>query len=529
MNAIAFRLTLEQPMLATSLQGDPNSGVSFDYIPGSALRGALLARFLRAHHISASAALEHADCRRIFFSGQVRFLNAYLLSSDDIRSLPTPRVLSMQKHGDLDATPDLFNTSYHLWISAKRQEVELELRDRLVPLHAPFCVVGEQISVLRPKRRVAVHMQRNPRYGRALAGDGTVFQYDALAEGQAFGGAIIVDSEADLPMLMQLLEETNLCWLGRSRSAGYGKVRLDDIRHEPGWREIGAGAVPDLEPDSQHQIVFLSDTLLHADTGEYSTTLEDASLSRYLGFAVSIVDAHTHTASTTLGGFNRTWKMPLVQEYALAAGSVVSFTTSKAIDAARLADIEAQGIGDRRAEGFGRITFNWLTALRYTAAPADRTAPRSFSAASLPPAAEALARRMARQLLDADVDRAIATFVDAKLATAQRMPENSQLGRLRVIVRRALPRGDIALVREQFADFKAAAMSQFERARFDGTVFRTWIENLLDQYPNVLQKFERFERPSVATASAEPDTGRIALRLLAALLNALTREKEPAK
>ena len=35
-------MTAEQPLLLTSLQGDPNSSVSFSYIPGSVVRGALI-------------------------------------------------------------------------------------------------------------------------------------------------------------------------------------------------------------------------------------------------------------------------------------------------------------------------------------------------------------------------------------------------------------------------------------------------------------------------------------------------------
>lgn len=35
MQVIRFLLQTEQPVLATSLQGDPNSDVSYLYIPGS--------------------------------------------------------------------------------------------------------------------------------------------------------------------------------------------------------------------------------------------------------------------------------------------------------------------------------------------------------------------------------------------------------------------------------------------------------------------------------------------------------------
>ncbi|MDZ4722025.1 MAG: hypothetical protein SH847_26490 [Roseiflexaceae bacterium] len=513
----------------TSLQGDPNSSVSFDYIPGRTLRGALLARFLHDHHLRDAQTLEHVECRRIFFSGQVRFLNAYLLNADGIRSLPTPQSLRMAKHADLERTPDVYNTSHRQWTPTKQQEIETQCNDQLIPIGAPFAILGDQLSLLSPKRNVAVHMQRNPRYGRALAGEGTVFQYDALAEGQVFGAVIIVELEKDIPTIIQLLDEIDICWLGRSRSANYGKIRLDDPQHEPAWRENGRDQAADLEPGVQHSLTLLSDTILRDDQGAFLSIPDATNLSRYLGFTVQIIDTHTHTTLTNSGGFNRAWKLPLVQEYALAAGCVISFTVDQVIDATTIANLELRGIGERRIEGFGQITFDWLTALRYAAVTNTRNEPRSRTTVALPPVAQNLARRMAQQLLDVDLDRAIAAFVDSKRSTAQSMPENSQLGRLRVIVRQALPLGDIALVRKQFETFKAAGMLQFERARFDGVVFRTWIENLLDQHPNVLQRFAEFDSPTVAAAHAEPDTGRVALRLLAALLNALAREKELAQ
>ena len=42
MNCIRYRITLSEPALLTSLEGDPNESISFNYIPGSVLRGLLL-------------------------------------------------------------------------------------------------------------------------------------------------------------------------------------------------------------------------------------------------------------------------------------------------------------------------------------------------------------------------------------------------------------------------------------------------------------------------------------------------------
>ena len=46
MIALSFELCLKEPLLATALEGDPNSAVSLPFIPGSMLRGALIGRYL---------------------------------------------------------------------------------------------------------------------------------------------------------------------------------------------------------------------------------------------------------------------------------------------------------------------------------------------------------------------------------------------------------------------------------------------------------------------------------------------------
>jgi CRISPR-associated protein Csx10 len=51
------------------------------------------------------------------------------------------------------------------------------------------------------------------------------------------------------------------------------------------------------------------------------------------------------------------WGLPRPSVVAIAAGSVVSFTTSEGIDEARLAEVALAGIGERRAEGLGEVVF----------------------------------------------------------------------------------------------------------------------------------------------------------------------------
>ena len=44
---------------------------------------------------------------------------------------------------------------------------------------------------------------------------------------------------------------------------------------------------------------------------------------------------------------------------AIAAGSVFVITATPALPEATLQQLESEGIGERRAEGFGQVTINW--------------------------------------------------------------------------------------------------------------------------------------------------------------------------
>ena len=104
MKAITLTLETQQPILATSFQGDPNSDVSYSYIPGSMIRGAIIGRYLRRHRLS-ELDLTNNEVKRLFFNANsTRYLNAYLLSQEKKRTLPIP--LSWFKDKDVELIED---------------------------------------------------------------------------------------------------------------------------------------------------------------------------------------------------------------------------------------------------------------------------------------------------------------------------------------------------------------------------------------------------------------------------------------
>src|SRR4030067_2925008 len=99
MKALTLKIQLIEPVLVNQLGGgDPNSAIGFNFIPGSAIRGAIIGKYLKGKHIDAN----DSEFQRLFLNGSVRFLNAYPQTGINGRSLPTP--VSWHKNRDDEKT-----------------------------------------------------------------------------------------------------------------------------------------------------------------------------------------------------------------------------------------------------------------------------------------------------------------------------------------------------------------------------------------------------------------------------------------
>ncbi|RRR76903.1 MAG: hypothetical protein EI684_02240 [Candidatus Viridilinea halotolerans] len=530
MQVITYRLRLQEPLLATQIMGDPNNSVSFDYIPGSLIRGMLVHRYMQQHpELHEHEVVHDATCRRLFFTATTRYLHAYPLTSNGERSLPTPLPLLKRKGDDKEDGFDVYNAAYEDFDWPK---VAGDAQPKWVG--KPFCTLNEENLTLLapPQKRLTVHVARDPHKGRATKEQGQVFQYEALAADQCFAGVILTEDAADAATIKAMLE--GHAWLGRARSAGYGRVCIE-VKEEfsaSSWREVALPA-PRLKADDRVTLTLLSDAILRDGQGHYALTWSTDMLESYLGLTITQVHSKQSFSATTIsGGFNRTAQAPLAQSYSLAAGSTVSFTLAQAVDAATLARLEAQGIGERRTEGFGRIVFNWLEADDFQASigkpydpPQDK---QSLSANS-----QALARQMARRLLEARIEQALARFVrDEVHPEKNQFPANSQLGRVRVLLRRAARTGaPLSEVLAELDAFKQAGREQFERAHMQKTTLWAWLQKLLANPLTVWQVISLPDHtwPKVAGEQAQADaalTRRVTLQVIEATLNAAARKRK---
>lgn len=466
MNALVYQIQAEAPLLMTGLMGDPNSSVSYPYVPGSAIRGALVNR----HTPGGIQKLAEADAeRRLFFGENVRFLNAYPLDRRGGRTLPTPLSWVHDKHTPIsEGTP----------IEDVGSDDTTFEEPKGIGSDRPFCWLdGAAVEFYRPEMTLSVHTARERVKGRATPAEGAVFRYEAIAAGEQFGGAILSPDAQQLETLKALLLRGDF-WIGGSRSGSYGHIRVlsADTQPFPETPVIN----DDLGPADALVLTLLSNTILRTREGAYSDVLLPEFLPATLREAITPEPVRAFKRVADLGGFNRRWGLPLDQAIAVLAGSVFVYDVVRPIAAAALQELQEEGIGERRLDGFGRVGVNWhyehpqitVREIKSTESPDTVT---------LTGDSQALAQAMTLRWLRQDLDRLLADHIQKLGGKLSRIPNRAQLSRLRVVALNALPERDIWRLLAFLFDgnLKSVAREQYLAARVDSIRMLDWLTALL--------------------------------------------------
>ena len=488
MNGFLYTLTLQEPVLANSLGGESNSAESLFYIPGGLVRGAAIQAFDKKKD-----AASDPDFRRLFLSGETRFLNAYPLLKQD-RLLPIP--LKYRK-------PKYFHSSDFGQIKAHK-------------VHAADDI-----------KQITVHTQRDAVRGRATSDAGAVYRYIALPAGMRLQGVVLASNKKDADKIEELLKGKTIL-LGKARTAGYGHAEVETHSLPVDWRESGQA----FTPAKTFTLTLLSPAIVRDENGQASLDITEALASH---LAVKPWLGPVQRQMEIVGGFNRQWGLPLPQVTTIAAGSV--FTVTASVSADKLLKLEDDGIGERRAEGFGRVAINlnlpdvddWEKTELELASAAEGKLAKS----------DPLAKMMLLRILRRDLDQQL--LHAARAATEQYLSsENktsvptSQLSKWRVIVRDALETNDLQRLSKFMADSKGkAGWKKMERARIDFNGKRPrlteWIESLLNDPDTLKYSWEKEFSPdrSIGNNSITMDKElniEYRLRLLDAVLAPMAKK-----
>lgn len=490
MNGFSYTLTLLEPVLANSLGGEPNSAQSLYYIPGGLVRGAAINAYTGVHDSNAE------EFRRLFLDGRTRYLNAYPLLADG-RSLPTPLLYKKPKY---------FEASDFGLLQA------------------------DHIQAVEDVFQINVHTQRDAERGRATAEAGAVYRYIALPAGLRLQGAILAENAQDAALIKNLLDGASLL-LGKARTAGYGRVKIEFESLADDWSET----TPAMSLDNQKfTMTLLSPAIVRDANGQCSLDIKPA-LEARLGIPVKEIKAAAKPE--IVGGYNRTWGLPLPQVTAIAAGSVFTVTTQSPLSPGALENLAASGLGERRAEGFGRLAVNlslpkpdevkeedW----KLIAAPIENL---STSAGHL--GANPTAQLMLKRLLRRELDAKVLHFAREATKTYSGGVPNSQLSRWRVIVRNALEQRDLPRLQKFCETSKGKpGWKKMEKARLTFGDQRPrlteWIESVLEKpetlWPALGLAENEKRRLGTNSLKVEDFNVEYRLRLLDAVLALLAKQ-----
>lgn len=471
MTVLTFQMDLIEPLMATSLEGDANSEVSLPYIPGSAIRGALVGEFIRRNGLSTVDAADPAS-RRLFFDGTTTFVNAYPVGHEDQRCLPVP----------------------HSWVVDAEDAgmvVDLAINEEndspgTKAVGRPFCrVVGESAYLESPRRHIAVHTQRDRALGRATALFGSLFRYDALAPEQTFMAGVLTELP-ESRIIADLLASRSDWTFGGARSAGHGRVTIHSIQEleaatEPGLPQ-GHRPAP---TNTQLVVTFLSDAILRDRLGQNcgSPAALTQALSTALGAPLAL-PVRSYLTTGVQATFNRAWGLPTCQSYAVGMGSVAVYDLT-AVNVSRdaLSELERLGVGERRSEGYGRLAIGWQQADMLTVRKPEMRA--RLAPVDLGPSSRQMAQQLLQRILRDRLDRRLAERVNQ--IAIERPPTRSQVGRLRALVLSAMGErgGGIARIQAHLEDVgkRRTAREQFDKARIrvggEASGLMSWLSEML--------------------------------------------------
>ncbi|RKU34900.1 hypothetical protein C6496_18720 [Candidatus Poribacteria bacterium] len=468
-----YRLTLTAAAVIPGSDGDPNTIVTQQDIPGSHLWGAAAWHYLNQGNHKPDNAFRHA-----FLDGGLRFLAAYPETTDTQSQRLTPIPHSIRQFKDTEGMIDFIE-----WIPENTPTKRLDRR--YAKISSGFL---ETQAVKTERNYHHARASKNRRIGRALGAEvpdgGAFFTYEAIQTGQSFQGAVL-GSKRDLVDLKTWLQNLKIVSIGRSRSAQYGEAEFEwiddagplELRGLVEWEGFNTQQT---EPNSNGSLTIttLSPLLTINDNGHPDVRFPNQELANTLGLNASALKlSASYTRTEMIGGYHTHLRLPRQQWPAIAAGSVFVFELGSDIIEKceeHLVQLEHDGLGLRKGEGYGRIAVNRHGHLEIqTEQQLDDP-----DKANLPNKPEAERLEDILELLQGVVrTRCITEMQEMAQTVANRIqnpPSNSLLGRLRLFLQQ-----DPAIAVEHLDNLRKPAKDGLMNCRITSGSGISWLPNTL--------------------------------------------------
>ncbi|MFN7949858.1 MAG: RAMP superfamily CRISPR-associated protein [Blastocatellia bacterium] len=536
---VTLCLTAKTPLLIAE-QTIGNLVKSLDYLPGTYLLP-ILRRKLGAEF------KEGCDINTAIFSGQLLVTHA-TIAINDAPGRPVPFALFHEKvGGGLKSGRGVYNRlqegkgkaqlkghrSGYLGVTPA-EETRLPDFQSVALAVEPHNVVRDAIQ--RPDEAV-----------------GGVFSYEVIPQGTELRAQLQVrKSLLKAPDSEWLAALKGECKIGRAKKDDYGWVTLTASKAEH------AAAAPTVQ--NELTVWLLSDVLLRDERLRPTASVER--LRQVLSAALGVTltdrtkmddnnDERMHAISRThrTDSWHVGWGLPRPSLVGLQAGTCVVFQLEGTLDADKLARVAAEGIGERRAEGYGRLCFNepFLSSpvsgrTRQDDRADDDPVPAPIGKEQTGYAYAAIIERAAARKeiqrcamgLAADPQRrelALGIYVRMIDRQPKSEPSLSQLGTLRSALTRLQQRSDRPALLDWLAHLKEKREDKWPAGRQGEEHSLRKLRNLLENEDCVWSKlqvdFTRLELTQGGTAQLKEELwGEVVRTLVDACIRAQKRETE---
>lgn len=312
-----------------------NAEETMEYIPGSAIRGAYIYKYITVNHITDINTGYH---RQKLLNGKIKFLNAYPMYKGK-RSVPFPKSYFAGKEE----------------IKQKNQNFEV-VSGLDKSLDSNYDKVrGPEFAIYENGKIFSINIEKNSSlHINKMRGEeeNKLFRYESMVKNQNFQGIIKLEDENLIDEIKNLFEN-EIVYLGGSKGSGYGKCKIKEILvvdHNP---EIGVMKDIDKIQDEVY-LMAMSDIVYRNKLGEYMTYIDEEEIKEKLDLEeVEFLDSTIDTKNIT--NFNNKWNASTPNINSIKAGSVFKYRIRGDLNKELLEKFIDEGLGERELDGFGRF------------------------------------------------------------------------------------------------------------------------------------------------------------------------------
>ncbi len=328
MKKLNYQIQTLDPIIISSESGNQFMVPTRDYIPGGVILGGLAYNYLKNN----TADKKFYD---LFVNGKVNYSNAYKVdkfNGQEITTYPLPNSIQHLKN-DGEIIHDL---------------LYFDPQEQTKPINGYGRIEKNSIYKTSVYKSTAPHHERD--YDTGAPKQNVFFNYESINANQNFSGTISSEDDLIIDEFKKLFSSLNEIRIGRSKSSEYGKVKLTISEYSGNAVDI------ELNEDDTISLTFLSNVIIYNENGVPTTAYTHLGKLLKEKIAPNIKIEKAFLKIEEIESYVSVWKLKRPSEVSFQAGSCLLLKVDKdSIN--KLMELQTQGIGERKHEGYGQIVF----------------------------------------------------------------------------------------------------------------------------------------------------------------------------